>query len=197
MSTPYEILAPAGLTAYLAAANTTEPNVDATPPAATWFKLGTNGTENYDEGGLSVKQGQSIKTFTGLGSTAATKAWRESEQQEVGFTMYDLTAEQYAKALNGVSVTTVVAAAGVPGSKWIPLLQGYEVTLFALLLRGNVSPYGDSMNLQYWMPMVYQAESPEPTSKKAEPMGLKLNWMNLKDLTNGFGKFRPQTAPGL
>lgn len=193
MSAPYEVLAAAGMTCWLATANTAKPNVDATP-SGSWFKLGTNGADNYDESGVQVKHEQSLKTFTPLGSTAPIKAWRESEGLNVSLTVVDLTAEHYAKTQNSAAITTIAASSGVPGSKKFSLYQGHEVTLYALLVRGNVSPYGDGWNFQYWLPVVCQAEGVEPVFKKADPAGLKLSYMALKDSTNGFGVFEPQTA---
>lgn len=199
MSTPYEILACPGLTAYTAVPNTAKPDVGAVSgsPFTSYTKLGANGADNYDEDGVVVKHDQDIKTFRGLGKTGDLKAWREKEGLAVEFTIYDMTLEAYQKAMNNQAITTVAASSGISGSKAMPLLQGYDVQLFALLLRGNASPYGDGWNCQYWLPVVFQNESPQPVFKKGVPAGLKMSFMALQDSTNGFGKFEAQTATAL
>lgn len=193
MSAPYEVLACANLRVWLAAANTAEPLVD-TAPSASYTLLGANGADSIEDNGVVVKHEQNLKGFTPLGSTALVKVWRESEGVSVEFTLVDLTAEMYAKVMNGAAITTTASSSGVPGSKSVPIYQGHDVTLFALLFRGNVSPYGDSMNFQYWLPVVAQSDGPSPLYKKADPAGLKLQFMAIKDSTNGLGKYRPQTA---
>lgn len=196
MSTPYEVLA-APFDVWLAAANTAETQVD-TAPSGSWTKLGANGADNYNEDGVTVTHEQNIETFRGLGKTGSLKAWRTEEDLKVEFTLHDVTIEQYKKALNDNSITTVAAGSGVPGSKRISNIQGYDVSLFALLARSrSASPYGDSWNFQYWIPVCYQSESPEPVYKKGEPAGLKLVFMALQDSTNGFGVVRAQTATAL
>ena len=198
MTAPYEILA-APMTIYLNAANTTEPKVDDDPTAeaSPWFKLGTTGDGNYDEDGVQYHQNQELEFFRPLGSTGRRKAWRPEEDPMLELTVYDLTAEHYRKSLNDASITTVAAAAGIPGSKRLSLKQGYDVTRFALLARASYSPYGDSWNMQYWLPVVVQGGSPEPVFKKGEPAGLKFEMEVMDDPTNGFGVVRFQTATAL
>ena len=195
MSAPYEIIA-APFTAYLAAANTAKPNVDTTPPVA-WTKLGANGADNYDEDGVHITHDQNVEMFRGLGRTGAMKVWRTEEMVSVEFTVYDLTSDQYAKMLNNQTVTTVAAASGIPGAKKFNLNAGYDVTLVALLLRGGYSPYGDSWNTQYWLPVCWQDGNPEPTHKKGEPAGLKLSYKTIQDSSNGFGLYEAQNATAL
>lgn len=196
MSAPYEILA-GPVTVWLAAASTAEVDVDTTP-SGSWTKLGTSGSDNYSEDGVTVTHEQSIETFRALGTTGNRKAWRTEEEHMVEFEIMDLTAELYAKALNDASITTTAAGSGTPGSKSIPLLQGHDVTLYALLARTEgQSPYGDAWNAQYWIPVCYQSENAEVVFKKGEPAGLKFKFAALEDATDGFGVYRPQTATAL
>lgn len=196
MSAPYEILA-GPVTAYVAAANTAIVQVD-TAPGGSWTKLGTSGSDNYNEDGVTVTHEQTIEAFRALGTTGNRKAWRTEEAVMVEFTVHDLTAEQYKKALNDASITTTAAGSGIPGHKSIPMLQGHNVSLYALLLRTeSQSPYGDSMNAQYWVPVCYQDENPEVVYKKGEPAGLKFKFASLEDATNGFGVYDAQTAVAL
>lgn len=193
MSAPHEIVA-APLTVWLAPVGFAFPDVDETPiPTMGWEKLGTSGDKNYDEDGVTVTHGQTIEVFRPAGSTAARKAWRTEEELLIGFTLVDLSAAQYARVLNDVTVTQTAAAAGVPGTDAFPLLQGLDVTLFALLARG-ASPANNALTAQYEVPIVYQAESPEPVWKKGEPAGLAIQFAALLHDTLGFGKLRVQTA---
>jgi len=192
MATPYEILA-APFTLYVATAGTAEPDVDDSVLTG-WTKLGANGDANYNEDGVTVTHEQEVATFSGLGRTGQLKAWRTNESMMVEAEIHDITAELYSDVLNNAAVTTTAAGAGVPGSKHLDTLQGYDVTLFALLVRGNSSPYGDGWNAQYWLPRVFQNENPAPVLKKGEPAGLQVSYVALEDLTDGFGVYRAQTA---
>src|SRR4051812_15829673 len=98
MAAPYEIIV-APLTVYVAPVGTAFPAVNAAP-GGSWFKLGTNGTKNYDEKGVTVTHSESLATFTPAGGTAARKAFRTQESLTIEFELVDLTIEQYAKVLN-------------------------------------------------------------------------------------------------
>jgi hypothetical protein len=134
-----------------------------------WFKLGTSGTKNYDEKGVTVSHSETLGTFTPGRRHRARKVFRSAEEFLIDFELVDLTIEQYAKILNDATVTTTV---GPPAIKDINLLQGLTVKTFALLARG-VSPVNDTLPAQYQVPIVYEAESPSPVySKGARPARL-------------------------
>lgn len=192
MSSPYEILAgPA--TVWVAAANTAETQID-TAPSGSWTKLGANGADNYDEDGVMIGHDQTLEQFRGLGKTGNLKTWRTEEDVRLEFTLYDITMEQYRKAINDNAITTVAAGVGVPGSKRISNAQGLDVALFAVLARVSYSPYNDGLNFQVWLPVAYNASSPELVYKKGEPAGLKFEFKAIQDQTNGLGVVRAQTA---
>lgn len=193
MSAPYEILAgPA--TIWLAAANTAEVAVD-TAPGGSWTKLGTSGSDNYNEDGITVTHSQNIEGMRALGTTGMRKVWRTEEELTIELTLHDLTLEHYKRALNDNSITTTAAGVGTPGSKSISMLKGQSVALSALLLRTeSQSPYGDSFNAQFWVPVCYQSDEPEVVFSKGEAAGLKLTFTALEDSSNGFGIYRAQTA---
>lgn len=192
MSSPFELLA-APFTAYVAAVGTAFPDVDEAP-SASWFKIGTSGADNYNEDGVAIKHEQTIETFRGLGKTGQLKAWRTEEALKVGFGVHDVTAEQYGKMLNDATVTDVAAGSGTPGYRYIELQQGLTVALFALVLRADASPYGDSWKMQYQVPIVFQSEEPEPTYTKGEPAGLDVEYTALQHSTLGFGRLVIQDA---
>ncbi len=177
---PFEIIG-APLTLWLAPEGTAFPLLGAVPAVA-WVKVGTSGVSSYSEEGVKVKHTQKIETARPAGSTAPVKAWRTEEDLMIALTLWDLTLEQYATALNKASVATTAAGPGTPGRKTVGLTQGIEVTSYALLARGT-SPYGDSWEAQYEVPRCYQAASPEIAYAKGKPAGLELEFAALADLT--------------
>jgi hypothetical protein len=179
MSEPYEIMI-APLEAYLAPVGETFPDVDTTP-AGNWVLLGTNGEINMEESGVMVSHQQTIQKKRTLGSTGPVKVVRPEEDIILSMTLYDLTAEEYAKVLNGKTVTDVAAGSGTPGYRHISMRQGKDVQLYALLLRGTASPYGDAMNVQYEFPVCYQSANPEPVFNKADMAGLKCEFTVIED----------------
>ncbi len=189
MSPPYEVVA-GPLTAYVAPVATAFPAVNAAP-GGSWFKLGTNGTKNYDEKGVSVQHSQQTNKWRSAGGTGVRKVFRTAEDLMVDFELVDLTVEQYAKILNDATVTT---AAGPPAIKSFNLQQGLNVQTFALLLRGTSSAYGDALPAQYQLPIVWQEGNPQPTFQKGGPAGLALQYGVIEDLTLGYGIYVAQTA---
>lgn len=186
-----EIVA-APLTVWLAATGTAFPDIDA-DPTTPWVKLGTSGTKNYDEKGVTITHDAKYETFTPAGSTAPRKAFRTSESLLIELDLVDLTAAQYAQILNDASVTDTSAGVGQAGQSSFDLLQGTTVSLFALLARG-VSPHDPSMNAQYQVPIVYQATAPKPVFMKGTPASLACQFAALEDDTDGFGTLVIQTA---
>lgn len=173
--TPYEVLA-APYTIYVAPIATAFPAVNAAPGGA-WFQLGTSGTKNYDESGVSVTHSQTLNPWRPAGGTAARKVFRSAEEMMIEFVLVDLTPEQYAKVLNDATVTT---QAGPPAVKRFPLLQGLTVKTFAFIARG-ASPVNDSLTAQYQVTSVYQAASPKPVFKKDSPAALDCQFGALDD----------------
>lgn len=191
MAAPYEIVA-APLTVWVAPTGTSFPLVDATP-SGSWTKLGTSGTKNYDEDGVTVQHGQDISKFVSAGGTGPRKAFRTDEEFTIGFTLVDLAPDQYAKILNDATVTTTAAGVGTPGQKAFDLQRGLTVKQFALLARGT-STVLDTLACQYQVPLAIEQGEPSPVFEKGEPAGLELEFCALEDATLGFGKLVIQTA---
>lgn len=179
MPAPFEIIA-APFTAYFGPLGEAFPLIDAAP-AGNWVKIGTSGAENYDEEGVSVGHDQEIKEVRSLGSTGAIKAFRDSEGLAIGFTVWDVTLESYALGLNSNTVTTTAAGSGTAGFKEMPFYRGQSVATMALLVRGDVSPYGDAMKMQYEVPYCYLSSSPEVVYRKSDPAGLAFEFRALVD----------------
>lgn len=181
MSTPFEVVA-GPLELWLAPVGTAFPALNAAPGVG-WVKIGSNGNLNYDEDGVTVTHTQKLDKYTPAGSTIATKVFRTEEEFMIGVKLDDITLEQYLYALNKAIVTTVAAGSGTIGTKKMPIAQGPDVTLYALLARGMVSPYGDLMPGQYEVPRVYQSENPKPVFKKGKPAQLALEFTGLANLS--------------
>lgn len=192
---PFEIIA-APFEVYVAATGTAFPDLSVTPPGA-WTLLGTSGSKNYDEEGVKITHEQTIEEFTPLGLSAPRKAFRTNESLVVEFQIVDMSAAQYAKVLNGPTVTNTSQGSGIAGNLNFPLLQGLSVSLFALLCRSEESAAGNSFRTQYEVPIVYQNAAPEPTATKGEPMRLQCEFRALWDSALGFGKYRSQNAVAL
>lgn len=191
MSAPFEIIAgPVDL--FLAPTGTAEPLINASPAIA-WVKLGVVGSKDYDESaGVLVRSEQTIAPVSALGATGDRKAFRDKEKLVIEVTLMDATAESYQAALNQLAISTVT---GPPAEKKIQLLQGGTVQTRALLVRGVLSPYADSVNnTQWFVPLVYQNNPVETVYKKAVPVGLKLQFVALQDDTLGFGTLHMPTA---
>lgn len=197
---PLEIIA-APFDVYRAVVGTAFPLVSANP-SASWSKIGSNGSLNYDDGeGVSIAHSQDFSFFRALGDAGVRKAFRTQEELRIKLKLYDITLEQYKAALNDNAITATAASTGVPGSKKLGLSRGFSVATMALLIRGNVSPYGTnaSWNMQYEIPIAAQIGNPEVIYKKSEPVGLALEWMVLVDPSAStsderFGRLVAQTA---
>ncbi|QXN67996.1 major tail protein [Microcystis phage Mwe-Yong1] len=179
MGKPFEII-PAPFTLYLAPVGTAFPVITAAP-SGSWTKVGTSGDRNYSEDGVTVAHSQAFGQARPVGATGPVKAWRTEEDLMVSLTLWDMTLEQYAVALNGNDVAATAAGVGTAGFKKINLYQGGEVELMSLLVRGDVSPYGASYKSQYEIPVCYQSGSPEPAFSKNGPAGLALQFTALED----------------
>lgn len=197
---PFEIVA-APFTAYFAATGSTFPDLNDTP-IAPWAKIGTSGDRNYSEDGVTIVHGQTIEQFRALGSTGPVKASRTEESLIIRFTLWDMLLEQYRLALNQNVVTTTAAGAGTAGIKDIDLYQNLDISMIALLVRGDVSPEGNNWKSQYQIPQCYQSGSPEPVYQKGAPMGLGLEFTAIEDPDAAsaavrFGKLVVQNAAAI
>ncbi|MEO9612634.1 MAG: hypothetical protein ABJG86_09725 [Nitratireductor sp.] len=179
MPAPFEIIA-APFIAYFAPLGEAFPAIDAVP-AGNWVKIGTSGDLSYDPEGVTVRHNQTVNPVRPLGSTGAVKAFRQEEDLVVAFTLWDVSLESYRLAVNSNEVTTTAAGAGTAGFKALSFYQGEQVATMALLLRSDVSPYGDGMKMQYEVPYCYLSGNPEPKFRKGEPAGLALEFSSLVD----------------
>jgi hypothetical protein len=169
---PYEIIAGV-VDIYVAPVDTQFPDVDETVGTA-WTRLGQT------DGGVKVKHSQVIVELRTDQVTAPVKAVRSEEGLEIDFALAELTAENYAIALNQASKGMAGGTGLVDdnGSKRVTLYRGGSgVETVAFLARGaHLSPEGD-FNIQYEVPSVYQSESPEADFTKDAKALLACKWM--------------------
>ncbi len=194
---PLEVIM-APFTFWVAPTGVTFPDVDVAPDSSDFTLVGTSGTRNYDEAGVTVQHAQAIAFWRSLGATGPQKARRTSEDLKIRLTLADLTLEQYALALEGNTITPTSAGVGTPGTKKIGLSRGQTVTQKALLIRGP-SPYMADGIAQWEVPVAVQSGEPQITGKKNEPAGLALEWTAIEDPNASteaerFGRFVAQTA---
>lgn len=177
-SEPYEIIV-SPFEVYLAPTGEAFPDVDEAP-AGNWQLFGTNGNQDYNESGITITHEQTVVQHRFLGSTGPRKATRTSEGLMLAFTLHDFSPEFYAKVLNDNTVTTTNAGSGTPGTKKFNLYQNRDLTLHALLARGD-SPEGAGWSMQYEVPVVFRDGSPAPVFSKGEPAGLAFQFTALED----------------
>lgn len=192
---PFEIVV-APFQVYTAPINEVRPDL-ADAPAGNWLLLGTNGSQNYSEDGVSLTHEQETERIYTLGNTGPVKAVRTREGLMVALTLLDLDTDHFAKILNDITVTTIAAASGTAGIKRFSNLLGTMVNEVALLIRGDVSPHGANFKTQWWIPKAYQESNPNPVFHKGDPVGLAVNYIALEDATNGFGFHEAQNAAAL
>lgn len=176
---PFEIIA-TPFAIYRAPVGEAFPAIDAAP-AGNWTLIGTSGDRSYSEDGVTIVHSQTIEQARPLGSTGPVKAFRTAEDLMIRCTLWDMTLEHYARALNDNAVATTAAGAGTAGYKALNHYRGLNVATMALLIRGAASGYGDGWNSQYEVPVVYQSGSPEPVHRKGTPAGLALEFTALED----------------
>ena len=189
--TPYEIMA-GPIEIYVAPVGESFPAIGTEPPGGNWTLLGTLGTVEYAEDGVTVAHEESVEDFKSLGSTGTVKSFRTEEELVVSFMLHDLTLEEYARAINFATVATDT------DDKTLDIYKGNEVLYRAMLVRTNgIAPYGANYNLQYEVPRVRPDAAPEVIFAKGTPAGLALSFRALIDLSASseserFGRIRTQ-----
>ena len=192
---PFEVIV-APYTLYIAPgplAYSAFPNLDTTP-VAPWTTVGTAGNKSYMNTGITVSQPQTIGTFVGAGSTAIRKAWRQTEEITIAFTLVDLSPAQYALQINNNAVSSTVATGGAPGDQHFEVFRGAGINAFALLLRG-VSPINEAYSAQYEVPYAYNAGNAAPVLSNQGPAGLAVEWHAVEAVAGQLATFRAANTP--
>jgi hypothetical protein len=191
-TSPFEIIAgPA--TVYLAPTGTAFPLIDAAP-SGSWSQLGKT------EGGVTVTYDYDIELLMVDQNSGPQKAIRTEEHLIVAFSLAELSLEQYAKALNNATVTDTPPGGGTAGFRFFKTRQGFDVALFAMLVRGP-SPYMNAF-MQYEIPVVCQTGAPTISFVRDDKSVLELEWEAIEDRAaatdaDRFGVLRAQDAAPL
>ena len=192
MPAPFEMVS-GPLTIYTAPEDTPPPEISA-DPAAPWDILGTNGARSISDDGLSVAFEETVESQRVLGSTGVQKQFRTEEDVMMSFNLLDVSAETFAIAMSGLSVTDTAAGVGTGGVRTVPLLRGFNVLNLAFLARG-FSPYADGLFAQFWLPKGYASFSGELQYVKGEAAAISIEVMAIESTANQYGLYRTQDAP--
>ena len=138
-----------------------------------WTKVGTSGTFNYSEAGVTVTHTQTQGQFISAGGVIARKVWRQDEGMKVAFDLVDLSPKQYGMIMDNAAVTEVT---GAEARAEIPLKRGISVKAWAMVLRGK-STLNEAHNGQYNINCAVQAGNPAPKfALKGGPAMLALDF---------------------
>ncbi|MDE0166261.1 MAG: hypothetical protein OXL36_14310 [Bryobacterales bacterium] len=186
MSAPIEIVS-GPLSVWISPHGEAFPTIQTTP-AGNWVKIGATGAGSISEDGLTISHPQEFFEVRTAGSTAVQKVFRTSESMIVSFSLFDISAPEYSRMLNNNTVGSVTAAAGVAGEKSVDIYRGMNVNVNGLLVRGSLSPGQDGAPVQYEIPKVYQASSPEVVYNKGVAAGLAFEFTAIFDATQSAGQ---------
>lgn len=189
---PYEVIC-SPYVVYIAPTGSTFPNLDTSPPAP-WTTIGTAGNKSYIDTGVTVSHPQTIGTFVPGGSTAIRKAWRQTEELSVAFSIADLSPAQYALELNNAAVVSQSATGGAPGDQHFEVLRGVNVNAFSLLVRG-ISPFNEAYSAQYEVAGAYNAGNAAPVFSKQGPAVLAVEWHAYEIIIGQLATFRAANTP--
>jgi len=190
MAAPFEVIA-APYDCYVAPLGTAFPALDAAPAVA-WKLIGTAGSRNQTDTGVTVTNSQTVGEFTPGGSTVVRKRWRQAEGLTVALAIADMSVVQYANAVDA-AVTVVAPGTTQAGESHFEMFRGTQVAAYALLVRG-ISPFNDAFVAQYEVPSVHQMGSPAPNFSKQNPSELALEWHAYELTIGNLCVFRAQSA---
>jgi len=182
------------LTIYLAPVGFAFPAINAVPIVTSgWAKLGTEGDNNYAGSGVPVSHSETVSDFVPAGSTMPTKRFRTAESFEIKLNLVDISPKQYAKVMNGATVTDVAAGAGVAGESWFSLFRGINVNSFAVLARGE-SPVDNALTLQYEFSKAFVSVNGDVVWNKGTPAMLPISILAVKHSASDVIICRVETA---
>lgn len=145
-------------------------------PAGNWALIGTSGSKNYTEDGVTVSGEKSIEYFRSLGTPYPRKGFITQADVMVTVKVADFTLAQLRRALNENTVTSDT------GFDYIELDVGVDVNEIALLLRGTgKSPALAGSNLQFELPRVVEDGSVEWSWVKGDAVGSDLSFRVIYD----------------
>ena len=189
---PYEVVC-APYAAWIAPLGTPFPDLLSTPNT-TWSPLGTSGSLNYSDNGVTVTHGQTMGTFIPAGGTTVRKAWRTQETFTLAFEIADLSPAQYSQVLDGAVLTTSTATTALAGDQHMEVMRGVQVKQFGLLVKG-ISPVNEAYAAQYEVGSCYQSANPAPRYSKQGPALLAVQFDAMELVPGQMCTWRAQTTP--
>lgn len=164
--------------AFVAPPGTARPVMDI-DPADPWALLGTGGSRNVTEDGVTISMPQSVNAWRSLRSMGPRKHFRVSEDVMIKLALADMTLEAFAQAFEANTITTTEPGASA-GFRTVGITRGPNVRQLAVLLR-FASPYGDDLVSQLWVPYMSLTGNPEFNLKKGQPMLTPFEFQGVED----------------
>lgn len=167
------------------------PAVDAAP-AGNWALIGSSGSTNYTEDGVSIVFDKTFDVFRGLGNTYPLKAFLTETDAFVRVALADMTLAQMRMAFN---LNAVAVDAGPPAINSVDLNISTTLSEMALLVRGaSKSPEFATGNLQFELNRVVETGSHELNFVKGDAASVNLEFQMMLDDNDAVGRLVAQTA---
>lgn len=160
---PYTSILVGPVTIYVASEGAAKPNVEDTPPSATWSELGES---LYSEDGVQVQYNQTFNEEMIDAETAPVEVFRSTVEDMITVTVKDLSMAMLSRALNGVAIATSAPSATVVGRQTLNPARDNLVTKYSALIRGRSPADRDFPSQMYW-PRVYVSSNAEMTFTKS------------------------------
>lgn len=174
---PYEMTS-GPLEVYIAPVGESMPAIGTEPPGGNWTLIGTLGSQEYGEDGVTIAHAETVNDIRGVGSTGPLKAFRSAEELTVAVMLMDATLQELTRALNLTAVATDT------NDYTLDLYKGLTVPYRALLVRGeDKSPHGASYNIQWQLPRVRPDSAPSLVFNKTGPAMYQLQFRVMEDLS--------------
>lgn len=174
MPTPYNYIVGVWKKIYVASYGVAEPDVDVIP-GGDWAQLaGSTGDQelNFDS---------SYEFFFDNDHQGPVAAVRGDENVMVSFQVGDMTLENMARALSELGNVRAGTTTAGNNIKQLPLKRGFDLTFYALLLKGDLdSPYGLYPG-QFYIPLCIQVGNPTVTRSKTSRMTMGFEYRVLED----------------
>lgn len=125
---------------------------------APWQRLGFQEGCEITEDGVSWMLNQTYNELRCLNRPGPKDITRVTEDVKVGFNINDMTVETLSTILDRATITHSANTGGV-GWRRIPLARPTRMEKYAVVARGQLSPYVEGGNRDFWIPVAVQTAS--------------------------------------